>query len=498
MDTAEPSIVPQVQEDSVAVKPEPHTLPLRENSPADASQPPVAPTNTVHNYSTRSKERHKEEELDKRSKLKQQQHNVVIHPRLKPVPFKRLDLAINNGEPQKNKALTLQGIDFYQSDDSPFNKRGFKYKPCRPNPIFTSNLYSTTDTKPYKVAASYFDRSSGVYLDDEMCLVTTTQGWRSIRSNIGVREGTYYFEFNIVCGNDDGSKAHVRIGLGRREASLEAPVGFDGYSYGFRDVNGEFMTLSRPKESYIEGGFHTGDVIGFLVELPSLEEHQRYITQNYTPMNDLGAFSGIKESESPRKKRKVKAKDVLPENSDFYKDGNILRDQIPIKYKNALFYEQYEYTNTKVMDHLLNPVTIFGEKAVLEDSDGKLLANIPKIPKSKITIFKNGVKQPKSIEEIYSFLPTDVENDSLHMSYNTKQQQNPNYRNTDDGSLGYYPMMSVFQGGIVGLNSGPDFKYPPSVPTKPLNDRYEEAVIDEWYWDLIDEVEARYMDSFEA
>lgn len=37
---------------------------------------------------TRFKERKREEELQRKSKLKQKEHNVVIHPRLKPVPFK--------------------------------------------------------------------------------------------------------------------------------------------------------------------------------------------------------------------------------------------------------------------------------------------------------------------------------------------------------------------------------------------------------------------------
>ena len=69
------------------------------------------------------------------------------------------------------------------------------------------------------------------YLANDLKSITTTQGWRSSRTNVCIREGSYYFEFKILNSNE---KSHVRIGVGRKEASLEAPVGFDGYSYGLR------------------------------------------------------------------------------------------------------------------------------------------------------------------------------------------------------------------------------------------------------------------------
>ena len=46
----------------------------------------TADASSTHTYSTRLKERQKEEEIEKKLKLKQRQHNVVVHPRLKPVP----------------------------------------------------------------------------------------------------------------------------------------------------------------------------------------------------------------------------------------------------------------------------------------------------------------------------------------------------------------------------------------------------------------------------
>ncbi|KAG2736702.1 hypothetical protein G9P44_000792 [Scheffersomyces stipitis] len=465
----------------------------------------TADASSTHTYSTRSKERQKEEEIEKKSKLKQRQHNVVVHPRLKPVPFKSSDLFNSSTGLGMNVVHEIDGKVFYQSEENPHNRRGFKYKPCRPNPLFVSNLYSTTEMPPYEVGPSYFDIAPGVVHTEDMKLVSTQQGWRSVRTNCGIREGKYFFEFNIVKANDGDSRSHVRIGLGRKEASLDAPVGFDGYSYGLRDVNGEFITLSRPKEPYVEGGFKTGDIVGFLVEFPSLQVQKKAVDDFVGAKKSLIATASeqngteIKEEHQRKKKKTAKKEDVVEENDKFYCEGNILRDQIPIRYKGALYYEQYEYTNTKIMDHLLNPVTIFGEKAVLENSNVQEKNNvIPVIPQSRIRIFKNGIEQKETVHDLYSFLPTDIDNEDLNIAPNTKQQQNPNYRNTDDGSLGYYPMMSVFQNGIVGINAGPDFKFPiVEEGVKPLSDRYNEAVVEEWYWDLIDEVEGEYLDSFD-
>lgn len=290
-------------------------------------------------------------------------------------------------------------------------------------------------------------------------------------------------------------KSHVRVGIGRKEASLEAPVGFDGYSYGLRDVDGQFMTISRRQKICIEGGFQTGDVIGFLIELPPLEEHRKAIAEFTTEKSKLQG------DQKQKKRKKKKIEHNIQDNIKFNQDGNVVRDQIPIKYKNGLYYEQYEYTTTKTMEHLLNPVTVFGEKAIIEMDDKT--KNIPIIPNSRIRIFKNGIEKD-CISDIYSFLPTNLEDtEDINLGPNTKQQLNPNYRNTDDGSLGYYPMLSAFQYGVVQLNPGPNFDYsPPPITTdrqevKPLCTRYSDQVVEQLYWDLIDEVEAQYLDSFD-
>lgn len=364
-------------------------------------------------------------EMETRSMTKKQK--IIVEPRLKPIKYKLNDLNFNKITKTK---VTIDGDEFYSLEDNPLNKRGYKYKPCKPNKLFKSTLYSTTEIAPFKIRPSYFDKSQGIVFDDDLLVSNKENGWRSIRSNIGVSKGDWYVEFKII---KTGDNDHVRIGFARKEASLEAPIGFDGYGYGLRDVTGQKITLSRPK-SFMEEGFGTGDIIGFRIILPT-------------------------------------------EESD---EVNLIRDQIPIKYKNSLYYEQFEYTKTETMAQLLNPVKIFGEKLTKLEK----FEDLPTIPGSKIIVYKNGKEMGTMFENLYSF----------NFSKNLEQSSNPHFKHTNDGTLGYYPMISIFNNAIVEMNAS---AVPPVPECKPLNDRYEEFVVEEYFWDLMDEVENCYLDDLE-
>lgn len=408
--------------------------------------------------------------------------NVVIHPRLKPVAFALVQAPrAPLKQPVATPAADAAGRAFYNLEDHPLNKRGYKYKPCAPSGALAANLYSTTEIAPYKVCPSLFDRASGIVFDDSMSCVLTLDGWRLVRTNVGVREGSYFCEFVIVNANNAGDRSHVRIGFGRREAALEAPVGFDGYGYGLRDVNGQRVTLSRPRD--FGSAFLSGDVIGMKIELPPLRQHREHVAR-FVEHQRARAPAAEARKKRPKRASAAREPEVAPEV--FSRFGNVWRDQIPIKYKNLLYYEQYEYTATKRMDHQLNPVTVFGERAVMASTAESELATIPG---SRIVVYKNGVEMGTMFEELYSFLPASWDDEA-----NTRQALNPGYKDTDDGQLGYYPMISVYRNAVVEFNAGPQFRFAPPAGAAALSDRFDEEVVTEWLWDLVDEVEAAYLD----
>ena len=97
--------------------------------------------------------------------------------------------------------------------------------------------------------------------------------------NVGAREGRHFWECKILSGVkpdpiEGEAGGHVRVGFARREAQLDAPVGFDAYSYGLRDVAGQTVHMSRPKD-FANSNFVEGDVIGLEITLPSLSLHRK-------------------------------------------------------------------------------------------------------------------------------------------------------------------------------------------------------------------------------
>ena len=423
-----------------------------------------------------------------------------VIPRLKPVPYTLTDVSTTLKQPQLIPAVELNQITLYNTPDLPNNKRGFKYQPCRPNPCLHSKMYSTTDLPPYGVHWSYFDRSSEMYVSENLLIAGTLEefGWRSTRSNIAIREGRCYVEYKIVNGinvnnenneinlNDRNEqktqKPHVRIGLGRREGSLEAPVGFDGYSYGIRDVKGEIVHLSKRTDI---GGVDlcVGDIIGLLIELPTMEL-QKEISKKMILQKTLS--DPIDEE--------IKRKDLKLLDNTLINKG-IERDMIPIKYKGEMFFEEYEYTESKAMEHLLNPVTVFGERAISDKERFKPAT----LPGSSITLFVNGKKKCVPFEKLYAFLPPASEQ---KMTKSDKKGKADFSIDVDDGSLGYYPMVSSFCGGAVEINSSNDPWIMPEDLEEKINigeikmygRKFNDKVVQDVVVDLIDDAINKYLD----
>lgn len=71
-----------------------------------------------------------------------------------------------------------------------------------------------------------------------------------VRATHGVHRGSYYYEVELLSAASSGipnttekgeelPPAHVRVGWSTRMGELQAPVGFDQHSYGYRDEAGE-------------------------------------------------------------------------------------------------------------------------------------------------------------------------------------------------------------------------------------------------------------------
>lgn len=293
---------------------------------------------------------------------------------------------------------------------------------------------------------SFEDTASHIYFDKAGRHVTSDKGFRMTRANVAVREGRWYWECKITRGilrvqkpGDPDSHGHVRIGWARREASLDAPVGFDAYSYGIRDVQGQKVHMSRPKDFFPPGeSIKEGDVIGLEIQLPSESLHRKVVTGQFNPAVDL-----LEEVES---EKSIEA-------------PNIIRDRVPIRFKSNIYFERMDYAPTKELEDLMNPSPMAPGSGPSSEAPNPnhALPALRTLPKSHIKIYKNGKLMGTPWTNLLAFLPPASKIQQQQQGQNT----NAGREFLDDGSLGYSPAVSVFRGGAVEVNFGPDFWYPP-------------------------------------
>lgn len=404
---------------------------------------------------------------------------------------------------------------------SVYNKKNFHYLHCIADPTFPSSFYyRQTEPEPHNAHMSFEDAATHMYFDPTGSHVTTDKGFRMARANVAVRQGRWYWECKVTRGTVNStdsassgstsreSHGHVRVGFARREASLDAPVGFDAYSYGIRDVEGQKVHMSRPKDFFPAGEeIKEGDVIGLEIRLPSEHLHRKVVHGEYNPAVDLAEEEG---------------EAALQYTTEA---ANIVRDRIPIRFKTHIYFETIDYHTSKELEDLMNPSPVGASGSAGSSSAEKPNPNHPvpalrTLPNSSIKVYKNGVLMGTAFEDLLAFLPP-----ASKPQMQVGEKVGPR-EGMDNGMVGYYPAISVFRGGAAEVNFGPDFWYPPSFATenaaggtderpdvdmadaesspaavpekaveksvtdvlRPVADRFDEQIVEDIVADVIDEV----------
>ena len=348
-------------------------------------------------------------------------------------------------DPPKAPVLVLAtergGKQLYETTEHVYNRKGFRYTNAIVDPRFPSSRYHrSSEVEPFESRIDFKDVGSHMIFDQQMMASSTEKGFRLARANVGAREGRFYWECKILsgvkqdpmdAGGQDGG-GHVRVGWARREASLEGPVGFDAYSYGLRDVQGQKVHMSRPKD-FANCNLCEGDVLGFEITLPSLSLHRKVVDGVYNKAVDV-------------------SDDLDPASSGEFCD--IIRDRVPIRYKTQLYFEQFEYSPVKALEELANPSPAAAPSSIPLANDPPN-PNHPEpclrtLPSSSIKVYKNGELLGTPFTDLLAFLPPA-----------SKPLPQAGARDgLDDGTLGYYPAISTFRGGATEVNFGPNFWFP--------------------------------------
>jgi COMPASS component BRE2 len=445
--------------------------------------------------------------------------------------------------------LTTPGGErqLYKPIDLAENKRGYRYSRAIADPQFPhKQFYRSTSPPPHYARLSFEDADKWMHFTTNALITTNEKGWRMVRSNVCAREGTMYYEIKIhrgvpADGPDPGAhgpQPHVRFGWARREAPLDAPVGFDGYSYGLTDIRFETMHRSRPGKFFQpkktksksakaalaaptpialapeDQHVKEGDVIGVEIQLPALTLQQKIVSGIYNPAVDSG--DGFDESAAP-----------LDEPMD------VIRDRIPVQYKANSYFEVVDHVSSKPMevyaDRTTNlsslPTSQTGANAKdaikAPPNPNHEHASLRTLPQSAIRVYKNGKLIGTAFENLLAFLPPASAPSKAMMAR----------EGFDDGLVGYFPAVACFWGGIAEVNfgdgrdgfwcppahlkktttasakparnGGPDIDmldagfdasgqksgWNPGRQLRGIGERYKEQIAEDIVWDIVDEVD---------
>ncbi|KAL5831874.1 hypothetical protein ACOSQ4_017228 [Xanthoceras sorbifolium] len=120
------------------------------------------------------------------------------------------------------------------------------------------------DNPDMKICLSKVYKAEKVEISEDRLTAGSTKGYRMVRATRGVAEGAWYYEIKV---EKLGETGHSRLGWSTEKGDLQAPVGYDGNSFGYRDIDGSKVHKAL-REKYGEEGYKEGDVIGFYINLP--------------------------------------------------------------------------------------------------------------------------------------------------------------------------------------------------------------------------------------
>ncbi|KAK1293854.1 hypothetical protein QJS10_CPA16g01025 [Acorus calamus] len=120
------------------------------------------------------------------------------------------------------------------------------------------------DSPEQTICLSKVYKAEKVELSEDRMSAGSAKGYRMVRATRGVSDGAWYFEIKIVRLGETG---HTRLGWATGKGDLQAPVGYDANSFGYRDIDGSKVHKAL-RERYGEDGYREGDVVGFYISLP--------------------------------------------------------------------------------------------------------------------------------------------------------------------------------------------------------------------------------------
>uniref|UniRef100_A0A7M4E093 ASH2 like, histone lysine methyltransferase complex subunit n=1 Tax=Crocodylus porosus TaxID=8502 RepID=A0A7M4E093_CROPO len=174
--------------------------------------------------------------------------------------------------------------------EHPFNKDGYRYILAEPDPhapdpekleldcwagkpipgdLYRACLYE-------RVLLALHDRAPQLKISDDRLTVIGEKGYSMVRASHGVRKGAWYFEISI---DEMPPDTAARLGWSQPLGNLQAPLGYDKFSYSWRSKKGTKFHQSIGK--HYSSGYGQGDMLGFYISLPEDTETAKSLPDTY-------------------------------------------------------------------------------------------------------------------------------------------------------------------------------------------------------------------------
>lgn len=204
-----------------------------------------------------------------------------------------LDGAQQTGTKQKksemNSAMKLAPHGYPL--EHPFNKDGYRYILAEPDP-HAPNRQAFDESSDWAgkpipgylyrtclgndVLLALHDRAPQLKISDDCLTVTGEKGYSLVRATHGIRCGAWYFEVKI---DEMPPDTATRIGWSQPLGNVQAPCGYDKFSYSWRSKKGTCFHQSRGK--HFSDGYGEGDILGFYVYLPQPDDPGKLLPPTY-------------------------------------------------------------------------------------------------------------------------------------------------------------------------------------------------------------------------
>uniref|UniRef100_A0A8C0YF16 Ash2 like, histone lysine methyltransferase complex subunit n=1 Tax=Cyprinus carpio carpio TaxID=630221 RepID=A0A8C0YF16_CYPCA len=215
--------------------------------------------------------------------------------------------------------------------EHPFNKDGYRYILAEPDPhapdpekleldcwagkpipgdLYRACLYE-------RVLLALHDRAPQLKISDDRLTVTGEKGYSMVRASHGVRKGAWYFE---VIVDEMPPDTAARLGWSQPLGNLQAPLGYDKFSYSWRSKKGTRFHQSIGK--HYSDSYGQGDILGFFIELPDGTETAKALPDTYKDkaLIKFKSYLYFEEKDYVDKAEKS-LKPTSPSRMIFFKNG---------------------------------------------------------------------------------------------------------------------------------------------------------------------------------